>query len=166
MTLRLRPREWPWCAGPPDAPPATNCRQRDGRPLHALACTRRLRRVAKLFTQSKCYGTSARQCQRPTREGSRRPHCHALGRRNSRDTGPRAAARPEPLLVPRNTASKRAGAQPRPMEERRSADTRSCERAASGTPPHKPFGSGSSTEKRRQTRMRALLAGNGGKGIP
>ena len=67
--------------------------------------------------------------------GVGRPHCHALGRRNSRDTGPRAAARPEPLLVPRNTASKRAGAQPRPNGRERSADTRSCERAASGTLP-------------------------------
>jgi len=34
------------------------------------------------------------------------------GRRSFRDTGPRAAARPEPLLVPRET-TKRAGARPR-----------------------------------------------------
>ena len=134
-TLRLRPREWPWCAGPPDAPPATSCRQRDGRPLHALACTRRLRRVAKLFTQSKCYGTSARQCQRPTREGS-----------DARTAMPSAAAIPEiqghalprapNLFLSRGTLHQSAPEPSRvPMEERRSADTRSCERAASGTLP-------------------------------
>ena len=46
---RLRPRGEPCCAGP--SAPQPNGGSRRGRPLHALACTRRLRTVAKPFTQ-------------------------------------------------------------------------------------------------------------------
>ena len=92
---RLRPHERPWCAGPPAARPIAGAR--GGRPLHALACTRRLRRVAKPFTQPKMpwhepRGPPLRHFERE-KDGSatRPPQC--------RDTGPRAAARPEPLAV-------------------------------------------------------------------
>ena len=54
---------WPWCAGPPIASLEEG---RDGRPLHALACTRRLRRVAKPFTQ---FQDAQARTQGPARPG-------------------------------------------------------------------------------------------------
>ena len=80
------------------------CGSRRGRPLHALACTRRLRTVAKPFTQFQQMPWHARaplQLNKWNRG--------ARGRRDFRNTGPRAAARPEPLAVPRHIGAPEAG---------------------------------------------------------
>ena len=83
---RLRPHERPWCAGPPAARSIAGAR--GGRPLHALACTRRLRQVAKPFTQPKMpwhepRGPPLRQSEMNRAEQTgRRP-----GRRNAETQG-------------------------------------------------------------------------------
>ena len=100
---RLRPRGGPCCAGPSALQPGGS---RRGRPLHELACTRRLRSVAKLFTQFQNALARARPDPIQLEPG-------AHGRRDFRNTGPRAAARPEPLAVP--STCWRAGGRPRPL---------------------------------------------------
>ena len=101
---RLRPHERPWCAGPPAARPIAGAR--GGRPLHALACTRHLRRVAKPFTQPKMpwhepRGPPLRHFERGRRRVGdpaaamprhRATRCRAP--RASRCRGRRAGARP------------------------------------------------------------------------
>ena len=94
---RLRPRGGPCCAGPSAPQPGGS---RRGRPLHALACTRRLRTVAKPFTQFQDALARARPAQ--WEPGAR-------GRRDFRNTGPRAAARPEPLAVPSTLGAPETG---------------------------------------------------------
>ena len=79
---------------------------RRGHPLHALACTRRLRTVAKPFTQFQEMPWHARA---PLQLNNFNWNRGARGRRDFRNTGPRAAARPEPLAVPRHIGAPEAG---------------------------------------------------------
>ena len=106
---RLRPRGGPCCAGP--SAPQPNGGSRRGRPLHALACTRRLRTVAKPFTQFQEMPWHARarlqffNWNRPrTAAASSEAQGHALPRAPSLLLSPRhigrAGGRPRPLWVP------------------------------------------------------------------
>ena len=102
---RLRPHERPWCAGPPAARPIAGAR--GGRPLHALACTRRLRRVAKPFTQPKMPWHEPRGPPLRQFEGGRRrvgdPAAAMPRHRATRCRAPRAS----------RCRGRRAGARPR-----------------------------------------------------
>ena len=72
-----------------------------------------MRRVAKPFTQfQNAQARTHRTQPEPPLAERNQSRTVTCGRRSFRDTGPRAAARPEPLLVPRET-TKRAGARPR-----------------------------------------------------
>ena len=106
---RLRPRGGPCCAGP--SAPQPNGGSRRGRPLHALACTRRLRTVAKPFTQFQEMPWHARarlqffNWNRPrTAAATSETQGHALPRAPSLLLSPRhigrAGGRPRPLWVP------------------------------------------------------------------
>ena len=106
---RLRPRGGPCCAGP--SAPQPNGGSRRGRPLHALACTRRLRTVAKPFTQFQEMPWHARarlqffNWNRPrTAAATSETQGHALPRAPSLLLSPRhigrAGGRPRPLRVP------------------------------------------------------------------
>ena len=109
---------------------------RRGRPLHALACTRRLRTVAKSFTQFQEMPWHARaplQLNHWNRG--------ARGRRDFRNTGPRAAARPEPLAVPSTHWARRRPAAPAVGPRRRSRPAaRALDRFATKMPAQTPSG--------------------------
>ena len=126
---RLRPRGGPCCAGP--SAPQPNGGSRRGRPLHALACTRRLRTVAKPFTQFQDALARARPAQ--WEPGAR-------GRRDFRNTGPRAAARPEPLAVPSTLARRRPAAPAVGPRRRSRLAARALDRFATNMPAQTPSG--------------------------
>ena len=130
---RLRPRGGPCCAGP--SAPQPNGGSRRGRPLHALACTRRLRTVAKPFTQFQEMPWHARARLQFFNWNQRH------GRRNFRNTGPRAAARPEPLAVPSTHWARRRPAAPAVGPRRRSRlSARALDRFATNMPAQTPSG--------------------------
>ena len=131
---RLRPRGGPCCAGP--SAPQPNGGSRRGRPLHALACTRRLRTVSKPFTQ---FQEMHRHARARLQSFQLEPAAH--GRRDFRNTGPRAAARPEPLAVPSTHWARRRPAAPAVGPRRRSRlSARALDRFATNMPAQTPSG--------------------------
>jgi hypothetical protein len=133
---RLRPRAGPCCAGP-SAP------QPKGRGAHAH-CTRWL--APDACEQSRNRSHNSKMPWHARASLHMEPSAH--GRRTSRNTGPRAAARPEPLAVPSTLAAPETG------------------RALRGSPPSpRAFRRGSSNDlprngPRKLTRARTLQACN------
>ena len=102
---RLRPRGGPSCAGPSAPQPGGS---RRGRPLHALACTRRLRTVAKPFTQFQ--NALARTRPAPIQIGTGHARPPRLPKhRATRCRAPRASCCPLDTLARRRPAAPAVG---------------------------------------------------------
>ena len=108
---RLRPRGGPCCAGP--SAPQPNGGSRRGRPLHALACTRRLRTVAKPFTQFQEIHRRARAPGSNRSIGTGRARPPQLAKhRATRCCAPRASCCPLDTLGAPEAGRARCGSPP------------------------------------------------------
>ena len=126
---RLRPRGGPCCAGP--SAPQPKGRAADAR------CTRWLAPDACEQSRNRSHNSKMPWHARASLQMEPRAH----GRRTSRNTGPRAAARPEPLAVPSTHWARRRPAAPAVGPCRRSRlSARALDRFATNMQAQTPSG--------------------------